>query len=86
MSVDDSVSVPVTRLEKGTVTPALLPYRMTEGKRVEGAVAGTALGKATYCLGHWCVLSFADLKPGELTPGPPSNVILFTSIQSGSLM
>lgn len=70
MSVDDSVSVPVTRSEKGTITPALLPYRLTEGKRVEGAAASTALVKAAYRLGHGCVLSFADLKPGELTPRP----------------
>lgn len=52
MSVDDSVSVPVTHLEKGTITPALLLYRMTEGYRVEGAAASTALVRIAYRLGH----------------------------------
>lgn len=52
VTCDGKVSVPVTSLERGRITPALLPYRMTEGKCVEGAVTGTALVKAAYCLGH----------------------------------
>lgn len=50
--MDGNVSVPVIHLEKGIVTPALLPYRMTEGKSVGGAIASTALVKTACLMGH----------------------------------